>query len=73
MLESAKVRTPEVSAPEPGLSPQEIIARAQALIPEVRAQQEDAERLGHHTEALEHEFAKAGFYRILQPRLFGRL
>ncbi len=71
MLESARTRTPEVPAPEPGLSPREIIARAQALIPEIRDQQEEAERLGHHTEALEREFVKAGFYRMLQPRMFG--
>lgn len=71
MPESAKAGAPEVPVPEPGLAPQEIIARAQALIPQVREQQEEAERLGHHTDALEREFAKAGFYRILQPRRFG--
>ena len=61
----------EIPVPEPGLTPQEIIARAQALIPAVRDQQEEAERLGHHTDALEREFVEAGFYRILQPRRFG--
>lgn len=71
MPESAKAGAPEVPVPEPGLAPQEIIARAQALIPQVREQQEEAERLGHHTDALEREFVKAGFYRILQPRRFG--
>jgi 3-hydroxy-9,10-secoandrosta-1,3,5(10)-triene-9,17-dione monooxygenase len=69
--ESAEARAPEVGAPEPGLTPQEIIARAQALIPQARDQQEEAERLGHHTDALESEFVRAGFYRILQPRRFG--
>jgi 3-hydroxy-9,10-secoandrosta-1,3,5(10)-triene-9,17-dione monooxygenase len=71
MPESARVRAPEVPVPEPGLTPQEIIGRAQALIPTVRAQQEEAEKLGHHTEALDREFVRAGFYRMLQPRLFG--
>ena len=71
MLESAQTRTPEVAAPEPGLTPQEIIARAQALIPEIRDQQDEAERLGHHLDALDRKFADAGFYRILQPRRFG--
>lgn len=71
MSESAHAHAPEVDVPEPGLTPREIVARAQALIPQVRDQQEEAERLGHHTEALERRFVKAGFYRILQPRRFG--
>jgi 3-hydroxy-9,10-secoandrosta-1,3,5(10)-triene-9,17-dione monooxygenase len=71
MLESPRAHTPAVTAPEPGLLPQEIVARARALIPQIRDQQEEAERLGHHTEALEREFVTAGFYRILQPRMFG--
>ena len=71
MPESATARVIEVPAPEPGLTPHEIIARAQALIPLIRDQQEEAEKLGHHTEALDREFVKAGFYRMLQPRRFG--
>jgi 3-hydroxy-9,10-secoandrosta-1,3,5(10)-triene-9,17-dione monooxygenase len=71
MPESMRARAPEVPIPEPGLTPQEIIDRARALVPAVRAQQEQAERLGHHTEALDREFVRAGFYRMLQPRLFG--
>lgn len=71
MAESADVRAPEVPRPEPDLTPQEIVARARALIPMVRDQQDEAERLGHHTETVEREFVRAGFYRILQPRMFG--
>jgi 3-hydroxy-9,10-secoandrosta-1,3,5(10)-triene-9,17-dione monooxygenase len=71
MPESANVRPAEVPVPEPGLTPREIITRAQALIPQVRDQQEEAERLGHHVDALDRQFAGAGFYRILQPRRFG--
>src|ERR1051326_6764939 len=41
-------RTQEVPIPEPDLTPEAIIGRARALIPAVRAQQEEAERLGHH-------------------------
>ena len=70
MAESAEARAPGGPVPEPGLSPREIIAPAQALIPEVREQRDEAERLGHHTEALERDFVRAGFYRILQSRLF---
>lgn len=71
MPQRTNARTPEVSAPEPGLTPAEIIARAQALIPKVREQQDEAERLGHHTDPLDREFTEAGLYRILQPHRFG--
>ena len=71
MPDSAAARVIEVPAPEPDLTSHEIIARARALIPLIRDQQEEAERLGYHTEALDREFVKAGFYRMLQPRRFG--
>jgi len=67
----ADVRTHEVPVPEPDLTPEAIVGRARALIPAVRDQQDEAERLGHHTADLERQFAAAGFYRILQPRRFG--
>ena len=65
------VRIQEVPIPEPDLTPETVIARARALIPGVRDQQDEAERLGHHTAELDRQFAAAGFYRILQPRRFG--
>ncbi|MGH3320836.1 MAG: hypothetical protein ACRDN9_11750 [Streptosporangiaceae bacterium] len=71
MAEGTNRREPEVPVPEPDLTPEEIIARAQALVPMVREQQDEAERLGHHTAAVDREFVKAGLYRILQPRRFG--
>ena len=57
--------------PEPDLTPDEIIARAHALIPRLRAEQDEAEERGGYTEGMHREFLKAGFYRILQPRMFG--
>jgi 3-hydroxy-9,10-secoandrosta-1,3,5(10)-triene-9,17-dione monooxygenase len=57
--------------PEPDLTPETLIERARALIPAVRDQQDEAERLGHHTAELDRTFTEAGFYRILQPRRFG--
>jgi 3-hydroxy-9,10-secoandrosta-1,3,5(10)-triene-9,17-dione monooxygenase len=57
--------------PEPDLTPEEIIARATALIPRLRAEQDEAEERGGYTEGMHREFLKAGFYRILQPRMFG--
>ena len=66
-----EVRTQEIPVPEPDLTPETVIERARALIPAVRAQQDEAERLGHHTAELDRQFTEAGFYRILQPRQFG--
>ena len=62
---------PHVPAPEPDLTPETIVARAKALIPAVREQADEAERLGKHTAELDKKFTEAGFYRILQPRRFG--
>ena len=66
-----EVRTQEIPVPEPDLTPEAVIERARALIPAVRAQQDEAERHGHHTAELDRQFTEAGFYRILQPRQFG--
>jgi 3-hydroxy-9,10-secoandrosta-1,3,5(10)-triene-9,17-dione monooxygenase len=57
--------------PEPDLTPAEMIARAHALIPRLRAEQDEAEERGGYTEGMHQQFLKAGFYRILQPRMFG--
>jgi len=57
--------------PEPGLTPQEMIRRAQSLRQLLRDQQEDAERLGNYTPQVHEAFLKAGFYRILQPKRYG--
>jgi 3-hydroxy-9,10-secoandrosta-1,3,5(10)-triene-9,17-dione monooxygenase len=60
-----------VRAPEPDLTPEAIIARARALVPAIREQQDEAEKLGRHTAELDRKFTEAGFYRILQPKRFG--
>jgi hypothetical protein len=41
------VRIQEVPVPEPDLTPEAVIARARTLIPAIRDQQDEAERLGH--------------------------
>jgi len=58
-------------APEPGLTPEVLIARAKALIPDIVAQADEAEKIGHHTAELDQKFTEAGFYRMLQPKRFG--
>jgi len=62
---------PRIAAPEPGLTPEMVIARATALKPLLRAQQDEADARGHYSQALHDEFIKAGFYRLLQPKMFG--
>src|ERR1700733_15867895 len=52
-------RPAEFPAPEPGLTPETIIARAKALIPEVRAQADEAERIGKHSAGLDAKFHEA--------------
>jgi 3-hydroxy-9,10-secoandrosta-1,3,5(10)-triene-9,17-dione monooxygenase len=60
-----------ISVPEPNLTRNEMIARATALQPRLRDEQDETERRGVHSEALHQEFRKAGFYRCIQPRRFG--
>jgi 3-hydroxy-9,10-secoandrosta-1,3,5(10)-triene-9,17-dione monooxygenase len=64
-------RPAEIPAPEPDLTAETIIARAKALIPEIRAQADEAEKIGKHVPELDKKFVDAGFYRILQPKRFG--
>ena len=60
-----------VAQPEPDLTPEIMIARATALRPMLRAQQDEADARGHYGEDVHEAFDKAGFYRTLQPKMFG--
>lgn len=64
-------RAPVVAAPEPDLTPAELVARAAAFRDELRARQDEHDALGTYAEDLHRRFVAAGFYRITQPRLFG--
>jgi 3-hydroxy-9,10-secoandrosta-1,3,5(10)-triene-9,17-dione monooxygenase len=44
-----------------------MIARATALIPQLRAEQDEAGRARHYSPAMHETFVAAGFYRIAQP------
>jgi 3-hydroxy-9,10-secoandrosta-1,3,5(10)-triene-9,17-dione monooxygenase len=57
--------------PEPNLTQAEMIARAEALAPAVRADAEAAEQRGYYSQDLHEKFRDAGFYRIFVPRRFG--
>jgi len=58
-------------APEPGLTPAEMIRRAAALKPALRAQQDEADERGTYSQAMHEAFVQAGFYRCCQPKKFG--
>jgi 3-hydroxy-9,10-secoandrosta-1,3,5(10)-triene-9,17-dione monooxygenase len=71
MAQVTALRRPAVAVPEPGLTPAAVVARAAALRPLLRAQQDENDARGTYSEELHQEFLRAGFYRLTQPRLFG--
>ncbi|MGW3359724.1 acyl-CoA dehydrogenase family protein [Streptomyces bungoensis] len=60
-----------VAPPEPGLTPEEIVARAEALAATLVERQAETERRGFYAEDTHEAFARAGLYRILVPRRYG--
>lgn len=71
MTNKTDKQKPVMPVPEPDLTPKELIARAIALRPKIRADQDAAEERGTYSEELHREFLKAGLYRAVQPRMFG--
>ncbi|MET9069949.1 acyl-CoA dehydrogenase family protein [Streptosporangium sandarakinum] len=59
------------SPPEPGLTPEEMVARAEAVAPSLVERQAETERRTFYGEDVHEEFTRAGFYRILVPRRYG--
>jgi 3-hydroxy-9,10-secoandrosta-1,3,5(10)-triene-9,17-dione monooxygenase len=57
--------------PEPGLTAAQLIARAEALVPELVGRQAETEQRGFYGEEIHGWFARNGFYRILVPRRYG--
>ncbi len=60
-----------IMPPEPGLTPAEMLRRATALRPVLRARQAECEAAGRVSEETNRALIAAGFYRIVQPRRFG--
>jgi 3-hydroxy-9,10-secoandrosta-1,3,5(10)-triene-9,17-dione monooxygenase len=60
-----------LAPPEPDLTPETLIARARALQPMLRAEQDENDARGTYSPALHQKFLEAGLYRALQPRRFG--
>jgi 3-hydroxy-9,10-secoandrosta-1,3,5(10)-triene-9,17-dione monooxygenase len=61
----------DIPAPEPALTVDELLRRADALRPLLRERQAQCEESGALSDDTNNRFIAAGFYRILQPRLFG--
>ena len=57
--------------PDPGLTPDQMVARAVALRSHLVEEQEKTEVRSRFSEETQKLFTDAGFYRILQPRMFG--
>src|ERR1700691_234734 len=60
-----------IAPPEPDLTVDELLRRADALRPLLRERQTECEEAGELSQDINDRFLAAGFYRILQPRLFG--
>lgn len=71
MMQSATAQRTPIPQPEPNLTPQQMIARAVALRPKLRAQQDENDERGSYSPELHEDFLRAGFYRCTQPKMFG--
>ncbi len=60
-----------IPPPEPNLTVDDLLHRADALRPLLRQRQTECEEAGELSADTNNLFLDAGFYRILQPRLFG--
>ena len=60
-----------IAPPEPGLTPQMLVERARGLREMLRAQQDEADERGWYTDEVHAALKAGGFYRIVQPRMFG--
>jgi 3-hydroxy-9,10-secoandrosta-1,3,5(10)-triene-9,17-dione monooxygenase len=69
-MHAPEPQTP-IAQPEPGLAPAELLGRATALTPLLRARQAECEALGRVPDDVNAELVRGGFYRVLQPRRFG--
>jgi 3-hydroxy-9,10-secoandrosta-1,3,5(10)-triene-9,17-dione monooxygenase len=61
----------DIPPPEPTLTVNELVARANAMRPLLRERQAECEALGQLPADTNERFLAAGFYRIVQPRIFG--
>jgi 3-hydroxy-9,10-secoandrosta-1,3,5(10)-triene-9,17-dione monooxygenase len=67
----ARPQSRDIPPPEPVLTVDELLRRAEALRPLLRERQTACEESGELSADTNQRFMDAGFYRILQPRCFG--
>ncbi|SFJ31794.1 acyl-CoA dehydrogenase family protein [Caulobacter sp. UNC279MFTsu5.1] len=60
-----------ISPPEPDLTPDQMIARADGMRDLLRERQAAAEAAGNISQETNQAMVDAGFYRVIQPRTFG--
>ncbi len=60
-----------IMAPEPGLTPKQLIARAAALRPLLVDEQAETERRTRPSDEIHRACVEAGIYRLYQPRRYG--
>ena len=63
--------TANTKTAEPGRTAEQVLARAEAMVPELVERQAETEERGFYAEDLHERFARNGFYRILVPRRYG--
>lgn len=69
--QSLAASTGSLASPEPSLTAEELIERAVALRPRLRESQKETEDRGCPSPEMHEIFREAGFYRMLQPKMFG--
>ena len=60
-----------IALPEPDLTPEQIVRRAESVCEALRERQSECEGSGCLPAQTNREFNELGFYRIIQPRYFG--
>lgn len=60
-----------IAPPEPDLSPGALILRAEEMLGHLRDRQAETEAAGNVLAETNRVMVEAGFYRVIQPRLFG--
>lgn len=70
-IDSSSRRDGFPSPPEPGLTPEEIIARAEAIASTLIERQDETEERTYYAGDTHEKFREAGLYRILVPRRYG--
>lgn len=60
-----------IAAPEPHLAPDELVLRAHAMREVLRSAQAEAEASGNVSDEIMRAMVDAGFFRVIQPKVFG--